>query len=51
MALDKDGLKLKAGDICEVTVKYLVVKVTDQEVLVQKLYNIDPSVLRKVSEL
>jgi hypothetical protein len=48
---DANGQELKEGDICEVTVKYKVLKVYDDgHVLAQKVYDIPSNALRKTGE-
>jgi hypothetical protein len=48
---DANGQELKEGDICEVTVKYKVLKVYDDgNVLAQKVYDIPSNALRKTGE-
>jgi hypothetical protein len=49
MADDMNGVELKVGDICEVTVKYKVLAIRpDGTCLVQKVYDIPANALRKV---
>ena len=47
--LDGNGKALQEGDICEVTVKYKVLKVyEDGHVLAQKVYDVPATALRKI---